>query len=84
MLALAKQLTQSGRYTAVMVSVEVGASFSHDPIAAEIPILDSWKASTQFDLPEDLRPPDNWIQAQPGLRNNPVFLLKCVFNNFMK
>ncbi|KYC42233.1 polyketide biosynthesis operon protein CyrO [Scytonema hofmannii PCC 7110] len=68
MLALAKQLTQSGRYTALMVSAEVGAPFSHDPATAEIPILDSWKAIAQFDLPEDLRPPDNWIQAQPGRR----------------
>jgi hypothetical protein len=66
MLALAKNLTSSGRYTAAMVSAEVGASFSHDPRAAEIPILDSWKASTGFDLPKDLCPPDNWDAAQPG------------------
>ncbi len=30
MLALAKQLTDSGQYTAVMVSVEVGAPLSSD------------------------------------------------------
>ena len=30
MLALAKQLTESGRYTAVMVSAEVGSPFSYD------------------------------------------------------
>jgi ATPase family associated with various cellular activities (AAA) len=66
MLALAKQLTESGRYTAVMVSAEVGASFSHDPIAAELPILDSWWTSARFDLPTDLHPPDSWGEAQPG------------------
>jgi hypothetical protein len=68
MLALAKELTQSGRYTAIMVSVEVGAPFSHDPAMAEIPILDAWEANARFDLPEDLRPPENWNTAQPGRR----------------
>ena len=68
MLALAKQLTKSGQYTAAMVSVELGAAFSHDPVAAEITILDSWQASAKFDLPEDLYPPDNWNTAQPGRR----------------
>ncbi len=34
MLALAKQLTLSGCYTAVMVSAFVGAPFSDDPRAA--------------------------------------------------
>jgi type II secretory pathway predicted ATPase ExeA len=68
MLALAKQLTKSGQYTAAMVSVELGAAFSHDPVAAEITILDSWQASAKFDLPENLHPPDNWNTAQPGRR----------------
>jgi hypothetical protein len=36
MLALAKQLTATGRYAAVMVSVEVGSAFNHDPSAAEL------------------------------------------------
>ncbi len=35
MLALAKQLTESGKYTAVMLSVEVGAPFSQDIAGAE-------------------------------------------------
>jgi hypothetical protein len=39
MLALAKQLTSSGRYTSVMVSVEVGSPFRHDLGAAELAIL---------------------------------------------
>ena len=68
MLALAKQLTKSGRYTAVMVSAEVGSPFSHDPSAAELPILDAWWASAQLDLPSDLYPPKQWEQGQPGRR----------------
>ena len=39
MLALAKQLTATGNYAAVMVSVEVGSAFNHDPSAAELAIL---------------------------------------------
>ncbi|MBW4430452.1 MAG: AAA-like domain-containing protein [Pelatocladus maniniholoensis HA4357-MV3] len=68
MLALAKQLTLSGRYTAVMVSAEVGAPFSHDPGTAELAILDSWRARARLYLPPDLYPPDNWEQASPGRR----------------
>jgi len=67
-LALAKQLTESGRYTAVMVSAEVGSPYSHDPSAAELPILDAWWASAKFDLPSDLYPPKQWEQGQPGRR----------------
>jgi predicted AAA+ superfamily ATPase len=37
MLALAKQLTESGQYTAVMLSVEVGAPFSQDIAGADQP-----------------------------------------------
>jgi len=33
MLTLAQELTASGAYTAVMLSLEVGAVFSHDPEA---------------------------------------------------
>ncbi|MDJ0675541.1 MAG: ATP-binding protein [Calothrix sp. MO_167.B42] len=68
MLALAQQLTDSGSYTAVMVSAEVGAPFSHDPETAELAILDAWRASSQLDLPDDLHLPDNWHNAQPGRR----------------
>ncbi len=43
MLALAKQLTESGQYTAVMLSVEVGAPFSQDIAGAEEAILGAWR-----------------------------------------
>ena len=35
MMALAKQLTESGHYTAVVLSVETGAALNHDPIGAQ-------------------------------------------------
>ncbi len=68
MLALASELTSSGSYTAVMVSVEVGAPYSHDPSAAELPIIDSWWTSARLDLPFDLHPPNQWNEGQPGRR----------------
>ncbi len=73
MIALAKQLTSSGRYTAVMVSAEVGAPFSHDPGAAELSMLDAWWASAQFDLPSDLYPSAFWDKGQPGRRIQAAF-----------
>ena len=67
MLALAQQLTLSNHYTAVMVSAEVGAPFSHDPGAAENAILGAWRARAQLHLREDLRPPV-WEEVKPGQR----------------
>lgn len=43
MLALAQQLTESGQYTAIMVSAEVGAAFPNDPGTAEAAILSDWR-----------------------------------------
>ena len=69
MQALAEELTGSGSYTALMVSAEVGAPFSHDPGAAELAILDGWQAQAKFHLPLDLQPPAGWWdEAQPGRR----------------
>ncbi len=47
MLALAQQLTDRGNYAAVMVSVEVGSPFNHDPTAAELAILGTWYNTIQ-------------------------------------
>ncbi|NET61865.1 MAG: ATP-binding protein [Symploca sp. SIO2E6] len=65
MLALAQQLTASGQYTAIMLSAEVGATFPHDPGAAERAILDAWKDDATFWLPPELHPPD-WPVSEPG------------------
>ncbi len=67
MLALAQQLTASGDYTAVVVSVEVGSAFNDDPAAAELAILDAWWKTAQIRLPSDLHPPE-LPTAQPGRR----------------
>jgi hypothetical protein len=64
MLALAQQLTASGRYTSVMVSVEVGSPFS-DIHQAEVAILGSWKRAAAAWLPEALQPPD-WSDLEAG------------------
>lgn len=67
MLALGKQLTESGRYTAVMVSAEVGSAFNHDLGAAELAILGTWRDTIAIRLPADLQPPD-WPDAPVGQR----------------
>jgi ATPase family associated with various cellular activities (AAA) len=67
MLALAKQLTAGGRYAAVMVSVEVGSAFNHDPGAAELAILGTWRNTIEDYLPLELHPPA-WIYNAPGQR----------------
>ncbi|MEQ8961266.1 MAG: hypothetical protein RLP02_25635 [Coleofasciculus sp. C2-GNP5-27] len=40
--ALAQELTESGRYASVMVSVEVGSPFNAYPEQAERIIIDAW------------------------------------------
>jgi hypothetical protein len=67
MLALASELTSSGRYTAVMVSAEVGAPYSDDPGAAELAILGAWRDTIAVRLPQDLQPAA-WVYAEPGQR----------------
>ncbi|BAZ89325.1 hypothetical protein NIES932_08010 [Raphidiopsis curvata NIES-932] len=56
MIALAQELTASGHYTSVMLSLEVGAPFSQDPHKAEQAILGEWRQSLRFRLPPDLQP----------------------------
>ena len=64
-LSLAQELTASGRYAAVMLSVEVGAAFNDDPAAAELAILGAWRNAVIVRLPAELRPPP-WPDAAPG------------------
>lgn len=67
MLALAKQLTESGRYAAVMVSAEVGSAFNNDLGGAELAILGTWRDTIAVRLPQDLQPPA-WTYGSPGQR----------------
>ncbi|MFM6531754.1 MAG: AAA family ATPase, partial [Dolichospermum sp.] len=69
MLSLAKQLTDTGNYAAVMVSVEVGSAFNHDPTTAELAILGTWYNTINIRLPKELQPPvKQWQQEEPGSR----------------
>ncbi|PNK16875.1 ATP-binding protein, partial [Cylindrospermopsis raciborskii] len=69
MLSLAQQLTDSGNYAAVMVSVEVGSAFNHDPTTAELAILGAWYNTIQDSLPQELHPPaKQWQQEEAGSR----------------
>ncbi|MEY2913985.1 MAG: hypothetical protein RLZZ184_3294, partial [Cyanobacteriota bacterium] len=69
MLSLAQQLTATGNYAAVMVSVEVGSAFNHDPSAAELAILGTWYDTISIRLPKEFQPPvKQWQQEEPGSR----------------
>ncbi|MFZ4558139.1 MAG: AAA family ATPase [Pseudanabaena sp.] len=57
MLTLAQELTASGEYTALMVSVEVGSAFPDQPEIAEKAILGAWAKNARFWLPKELHPP---------------------------
>ncbi|MEG4917692.1 MULTISPECIES: ATP-binding protein [unclassified Microcoleus] len=57
MLALAKQLVDSGRYTSIVVSVELGSPFNDDPQRAQAAILSSWRSEARVYLPPELQPP---------------------------
>ena len=67
MLALAKTLTDSGQYAALVVSAELGAPFSDDPGAMELTLLSSWRGNANMYLPEDCQPP-SWPESVAGQR----------------
>jgi DNA polymerase III delta prime subunit len=66
-LALARELTAAGRYTAVVLSAETGAPFKDDPGVAELAILRDWRAAIDWQLPPALRP-TTWPDVEPGAR----------------
>lgn len=65
LLALAQELTAAGRYTAAVLTMEVGAGLPDDLGAAERAILINWQLSTAHDLPLELRPPP-WPKGEEG------------------
>jgi len=78
MLTLAQELTASGEYTALMVSVEVGSAFPDQPEISEKAILSAWLDAADFWLPSELKPPihepaiqrigsflKNWVETSP-------------------
>jgi DNA polymerase III delta prime subunit len=67
LLHLGRELTAEGKYVALLVSMEVGAAFPREPGAAELAVLDAWRADARARLPADLQPPP-WPDAPPGRR----------------
>jgi type II secretory pathway predicted ATPase ExeA len=65
MLKLAQQLTASGQYTAILLSVETGAAHSRLDKAEEA-ILVSWGSAIRAWLPRDLHP--DWSSLPPANR----------------
>jgi hypothetical protein len=76
-LALARELTATGRYTAAVVSMEVGAPFKADPGAAELAILGDWRSALAWQLSPELRPPSA-PDAEPGTRLGAMLSAWCV------
>ncbi|MFM7602329.1 MAG: ATP-binding protein [Pseudanabaena sp.] len=71
MMALAQELTASGKYCAVMVSAELGSAFPDQPEIAEKAILGAWYKNARFWLPKELHPPSA-PEAESGQRINAV------------
>lgn len=71
MLNLAQELTASGKYTAVMVSVEVDSAFNDQPQIAEESILTAWQDAIEFWLHPELQPTflKMWAEtsSRPGI-----------------
>lgn len=67
MLQLAQELTREGRYTALLVSMEVGAAFNEEIGKAELAMLGAWRGNARAWLPPDLQPPE-WPTAETGQR----------------
>jgi hypothetical protein len=65
MMTLAQELTLSGKYVAVLVSVEGGSALEDDLDAAEQAILCSWHDNAEDRLPPELAP-NQWEDAKPG------------------
>lgn len=57
MMALAKELTASGRYASLVVTCEQGAAFRNDLAGAERAILASWHQTARETLSSELQPP---------------------------
>jgi ATPase family associated with various cellular activities (AAA) len=57
MMSMAQELTRSGKFTAVLVSVEGGSALGDDLVAAERAILQSWHENGIDRLPSELSPP---------------------------
>lgn len=62
---LAAQLTASGEYISIVLSMETGAAFPNDPTKAEQAILGNWKISIVAQLDPKFHPPQ-WLPEGIG------------------
>ncbi len=67
MTCLVRELTESGKYVAALISMEAGAGLKNDLGDAESAILNGWRAAIEHSLPADLQPPP-WPDAPAGHR----------------
>ena len=67
LLEMAKELTNSGRYCALLVSLEAGAVFRDNLEALEDSILDVLRSEAKLWLPQELHPPA-WAASVTGRR----------------
>jgi hypothetical protein len=76
LLTLAQELTASGEYTAVLVSMETATGYSDDPDRAQAEVLRDWRRYASWQLPAELQPPPwssetvadalfDWARAAP-------------------
>lgn len=66
-MALARDLTASGKYTSVVLTMETGEPFREDLEGLEPAILGRWRMTCRAHLPAELRPPP-WPAAARGAR----------------
>ena len=69
MSSLARELTETGNYVAVLVSMEIGSAMRDDLDAAELATLSAWRGAAERRLPAELVPPA-WPDVPPGRRLN--------------
>jgi hypothetical protein len=70
MMALAQQLTASGDYVAIVLSVETGAAYKQDVVQAQQWILNDWQNTTRIVLPPELQLPKiSEVRAETGMTN---------------
>ncbi|MEM7535923.1 MAG: AAA-like domain-containing protein [Chloroflexota bacterium] len=79
MLSLARELTESGRYISVVLSMEVGTPYSNQPLEAERNIISEWEYSIRTQLPEELHP-EAWKPDESDRNLINVFLSKWTLN----
>ncbi|MEM8639305.1 MAG: AAA-like domain-containing protein [Cyanobacteria bacterium P01_G01_bin.54] len=70
MMALARDLTASGSYTAIVLSVESGSAYPHNLDRAQKYILTDWQNTSRIVLPPELQLPKlTEIQAETGIHD---------------